>query len=746
MSKNAQRYDSRDWAAEKAAQEEIKNWREDIQCPLPTEGELIALAREKREYDEKINSFFARVIGRKMFGFSLSVAMAVAEGHVRVSSNAYEPCCVGFRDARPLEEIFLDVRAFRRRKAAYVRAMRPWYAQEKNVRGNTSASAFAKQTTRPDLAPTVWALWQACADRPSTCGSCYNLLSPNQAEQIVMAAPMGLRHACGLMSAVVKAVGADRAASVLSRPGKPGSLRYALKAWRHCPDLPLSVARRIGAMPKPWLRVAAGLAWKKSCERIAGNANLRANSYWATQAPDGLSAKRKEVFWAEFRVAVERGRTACLIEAGALRSAAAITYRSADWTEAKAIASAVLASFPMNEEVDREEDRLRRRQEATRLLLTGAVPLGAWRAAQTAMGGLVAEWDLVGLTIRLVSCFGRQYGRWLKFLRERELDVHDWCQFLPLGGGKELGEYLLRYSRDFTYSTASAVCRCWSVSTVEERQLGPAKLIAAVEAELRERQNAWMKSVAQKQLLREAIRWNYEVSSEATYRRLEDRWAQGLRHAPIVDPVLRWTASGLVGRFLPRNDPRGLFLGHHTGCCQHPTGAGASCAWYGQTSARSGFFVVEDPVGEKILAQAWVWVGGNGGLVLDSIEGFSSYRSSDGSPIAEIFSAMGADMARIFGAVECGPAHNLALGLSEVPAEWRQTSFPPDYSGYSDAHGTRLLLGWDHVPTEWKAPKAFAYSVEPVREAAAPFVVRGGLEPDLADCERIAHRVYPEGW
>jgi len=69
---------------------------------------------------------------------------------------------------------------------------------------------------------------------------------------------------------------------------------------------------------------------------------------------------------------------------------------------------------------------------------------------------------------------------------------------------------------------------------------------------------------------------------------------------------------------LNRDDVRGPFLGEYTGCCQHPLGAGASCAKHG-TTHQEGAFVVLEYRGE-IKFQSWVWRNGNC-LVFDNIEG-----------------------------------------------------------------------------------------------------------------------------
>ena len=55
-------------------------------------------------------------------------------------------------------------------------------------------------------------------------------------------------------------------------------------------------------------------------------------------------------------------------------------------------------------------------------------------------------------------------------------------------------------------------------------------------------------------------------------------------------------------------DPRQVMLGYDTGCCQHLDGAGETAMMYGLMNPNAGFFVIEDKVSGKILAQAETWV------------------------------------------------------------------------------------------------------------------------------------------
>jgi len=65
-------------------------------------------------------------------------------------------------------------------------------------------------------------------------------------------------------------------------------------------------------------------------------------------------------------------------------------------------------------------------------------------------------------------------------------------------------------------------------------------------------------------------------------------WLDGLaelRDKKDLVPAVLIEHEGLIMRKLSREDPRGLFLGKYTDCCQHPGGTGESCAWHGATRA-----------------------------------------------------------------------------------------------------------------------------------------------------------------
>ncbi len=738
MSKNAKRFNCRRRPQITAA-ERIEEGRKECREPRVmdlTADEIRRIAdasgRFQRNVEKACVEQAKRAVqaaaGRPLNGFPMTAALCLFWGQIRSGLTDSEG------ELRDCRDIFRDVARFSRRRRAYREAMdRDGWLQREH-RGNTSPSFFAQRTEEPRLAPVVWRMWWALAGRPGTASSSYNT-DPSQIERALIQGQAIWRQGDGWRVAVrlIETVGLGKARAIMARPGRFGSIIEALRAWKWCPHLPKRVAVRVGRMV-PWRRVAAKVAWDRMVQALGRQ-----------EQPELADQPRSEVeahFWSEFQVVLAEGRNAALIEAGAFRAAAACQFRGADWSVVKPLADAILEATPCQ---GREwEDRIRQRQEAARFIVNGGLAVAAYCAARPEVEKRLSQHqrhDADQLTLRLVSVMRRQWKQWVQHIDRGDLSLHDWCHFLPLAASRgELGEYLLRHRRALTQRLAEDVCRSWNLAEPAERKLGPAKLVAAVKAAEEERQNPWMKVVRHKELLREAKRWGHQTRDVSEYREFEARWARAHQHAPIADTRLRWSHRKLVGRFLPRNDPRGLFLGQHTGCCQHPAAAGSACAWYGHNSPRSGFFVIEDPSGE-VVAQSWAWIGANGALVLDSVEGYSSIGDGEGECVAQIYLKMAQDLAKKFGAVEAG-AH-IRVGSSQIrqllparPQEWKASPLPGDYDGYSDADQlrARLLLAWDHEPEGWETPMEQGYHV------------RGALSEDFAFCEEIARDVYPDGW
>ena len=140
-------------------------------------------------------------------------------------------------------------------------------------------------------------------------------------------------------------------------------------------------------------------------------------------------------------------------------------------------------------------------------------------------------------------------------------------------------------------------------------------------------------------------------------------------------------------RILPKSDPRGLLLGELTNCCQHPGGAGDSCAWHGVEDPNHGFIVVEDDNGD-VIAQSWIWHDPEqGGVCIDSIE--SRGLSGRADTVKELYWRFAEEILMpLYGQVFVGRTYKL---LTEEVGERLKYLRPP--SGYSDAREQRLMCG-----------------------------------------------------
>lgn len=121
-------------------------------------------------------------------------------------------------------------------------------------------------------------------------------------------------------------------------------------------------------------------------------------------------------------------------------------------------------------------------------------------------------------------------------------------------------------------------------------------------------------------LMTEAAKWKVH---EDAYPEIEKQWLKGLKtpKSEMIEKLMKVeTKNGARKVFmLPHEDVRGIFLGHHTECCQHPEGVGSDAAWYGHENPNSGFVVLEDS--GTIIAQGLVWETDKPGVIcFDNIE------------------------------------------------------------------------------------------------------------------------------
>ncbi|MFN8610712.1 MAG: hypothetical protein U0931_24440 [Vulcanimicrobiota bacterium] len=254
--------------------------------------------------------------------------------------------------------------------------------------------------------------------------------------------------------------------------------------------------------------------------------------------------------------------------------------------------------------------------------------------------------------------------------------IHDVVDILPLRPLPGLDSFLLKNSHEKLAELSQIIGR-WDELSEAERGLPFDEVLALARARV-------YPHMEHPEFGAEAARWGV---SEQQYAELESRF---IASQQVPGPFQafehrRWQQGEFSGRFLPRQDVRGLFLGNHTNCCQHPNGAGASCAYHGQESPRGGFFVLENAKGE-VVVQSWAWVSDSGGLVFDNVEGLTARNKS--TEVRAIYQAAAQDLVKKFPVVTMGLDHG-KLPVEGWPATTPQTM--QAFDGYSDAEKQVLL-------------------------------------------------------
>lgn len=287
--------------------------------------------------------------------------------------------------------------------------------------------------------------------------------------------------------------------------------------------------------------------------------------------------------------------------------------------------------------------------------------------------------------VRLVNTFGNQSEIWLSKQAEKQISLHDATYWLPLKPAfelKGLGNFLMA-NRDRNRVHLGLIAKCWPKLSLEERKLSFDKL-------LEESINKTYVNAKAPHFAREAAKWG---TDERDYPELERLYLRS-QSVPSPFPLGQvWTESGLVGRFLPRDDVRGMFLGQYTYCCQHPDGEGSGCADYGQESPNAGFFVVENENTGEILGQSFTWKNDAGGVCFDNIEGQRHKIAARTDAVASIYQQAANYLVQNagFNMVTMG-TKNSDLDLTRwTSAGKMKCKRPNDYTGITDADEQVLL-------------------------------------------------------
>ena len=182
----------------------------------------------------------------------------------------------------------------------------------------------------------------------------------------------------------------------------------------------------------------------------------------------------------------------------------------------------------------------------------------------------------------------------------------------------------------------------------------------------------------------EAAKWGY---SQNEFEKVQRKWLGGLEkltHQSI--PKLDFVKDEYRCYILSKDDPRGIFLGEYTGCCQHPSGAGAQCAEHGHCDPNGGFFVIEKR--GKIIAQSWVWRRDEI-LVFDNVEG----GYGDLQEIHDLYLLASKRIANNWG------IQNVLIGRGQSKVSFggfpvlENFGKPNNYNGYTDSRSVWEIIG-----------------------------------------------------
>lgn len=339
--------------------------------------------------------------------------------------------------------------------------------------------------------------------------------------------------------------------------------------------------------------------------------------------------------------------------------------------------------------------------------------------------------------VGLATVFGNRAKKWLELRKQAGSDAHDASEWLPHDASTRslegLGDWLLKFS-DRDTKDLRAVATNWPTLSPEEKKLSYKELLATIRLKV-------YPNIRSQAFAEEAAAW---ATPKEDYPGDEDIYLRSQHVPEPFDSAKRWEKDGLVGRFLPRSDPRVGFFGQHTDCCQHLGGAGRSCAISTMSDPFSQCFVIEKE--GKIIAGSWAWEASNAlsdpahpdtkrkykVVCFDNIEALPLPQEQQASALA-IYQNAGQYLADAgYRKITIGTTRS-DIDISSLPTAAEMLSLPKKYSGYTDASGGQVLLAENE-----KAPS--------VEKETAKVSVCGGLEDHLRAAEAVAQACYPSGW
>ncbi len=332
---------------------------------------------------------------------------------------------------------------------------------------------------------------------------------------------------------------------------------------------------------------------------------------------------------------------------------------------------------------------------------------------------------------------------------EDKLSIHDAVYWLPEPMKKEANErFALFIQKNIIYQTVDENGKHKMV----HRPLNELKIIAQnwkkIEKKLQNREkNAGITKLKYNDVLSICMSVKYEDqrndvfaieaakhgTSEAGYHNCEDIYLAGLKVPEPFDSKKEFKEGKYTGRFLPREDPRTLFFGDYTDCCQHYGGVGHACAVSTVKHPFSQLFVIEDDKG-KIIAGSWTWENTEGKYREACFDNIESLGELECRPeINKIYEQVGNYLTK---KENC---RRVTIGLGNQDADvskYKSTkaiTLPKLYNnGYSDAHSQVLLSENPNAKPLDKTQESQRY-------------IRDVCFLDMEAMDRVSYAVFPDG-
>jgi len=391
----------------------------------------------------------------------------------------------------------------------------------------------------------------------------------------------------------------------------------------------------------------------------------------------------------------------------------------------------------------------------------------------------IAQPDAETATV-LVSYFGRDFLRWLEEMEKRGINLHDATYWLPLSkeNKREIGNFLLK---KLLLKHDGKPTLCKPVGVKDGRvyygtyrgedgkkkyvfDCTPKEQLVRAEAIVNNWENL------SKEDKKKSFFDIYHTALINAYKNVQDeRFAQAAKSAKVKEkdyptyeaiwmqrtkrdnlPDIRIEEQGYNFYKIDHNDPRSVFAGLYTGCCQHPGGDGACCAWYSVLSPDSAIYAIEDKDG-KMIAMSWAWTTKDI-FVFDSIETSGSKGEHSNKTEKVIVSLYNQAADQILATGKYSEVRVGLLNSLRIKTDWKKSKGPGAFLPVDYINTCRkLILDPYSDATKWYNNEFFFQQMIIKKRRPSPYLVSNKEDLQriygitILDCDYIAKLIWQKG-